>query len=649
MSSLRSGLSTFLLAGVVTAGSLLLAAPAAHAADTPLRDLAEAKGKVMGTAVTGSKLTGTYGEIAGREFNSLTPGNAMKWGSVEPSRGSHDWAEADRIVDFAEAHGQQVRGHTLLWHQQNPDWLTSGSWTRDQLGAIVQDHIATEVGRYKGRIAAWDVVNEPFNEDGTYRPTLFHTTLGQDYIAQALTGARAADPGAKLYINDYNVEGVNAKSTALYNLVKSLKERGIPIDGVGLQAHLIVGQVPSTLQQNIQRFADLGVDVAITELDIRTQLPMTPAKLTQQAADYKAVMNACVALARCTGVTVWGFTDSDSWIPDTFPGQGAATPYDENYQPKPAYHAIAEALGGTTTPPTGAWDVVNEPFNEDGTYRPTLFHTTLGQDYIAQALTGARAADPGAKLYINDYNVEGVNAKSTALYNLVKSLKERGIPIDGVGLQAHLIVGQVPSTLQQNIQRFADLGVDVAITELDIRTQLPMTPAKLTQQAADYKAVMNACVALARCTGVTVWGFTDSDSWIPDTFPGQGAATPYDENYQPKPAYHAIAEALGGTTTPPTGACTATYSVTSQWSTGYTGQVRIACSGAALASWKANWTFGAGQRITQAWNADCTQSGTAVSCANAPYNGSVPDGGSVTFGFNGSWSGSNPVPVVTLG
>jgi endo-1,4-beta-xylanase len=447
--SLRSGLLAPLLAGVVAAGSLLVTAPAAHAADTPLRDLAETKGKVMGTAVTGSKLTGTYGEIAGREFNWLTPGNAMKWGSVEPSRGSYDWAEADQIVNFAEAHGQQVRGHTLLWHQQNPGWLTNGSWTRDQLSAVVQDHIATEVGRYKGRLAAWDVVNEPFNEDGTYRPTLFHNTLGQDYIAQALTWARAADPGAKLYINDYNVEGVNAKSTALYNLVKSLKERGVPIDGVGLQAHLIVGQVPSTMQQNIQRFADLGVDVAITELDIRMQLPATQAKLTQQAADYKAVVNACLAVARCSGVTVWGFTDSDSWIPDTFPGQGAATPYDENYQPKPAYHAIAEALGGTTTPPTGA--------------------------------------------------------------------------------------------------------------------------------------------------------------------------------------------------------CSATYSVTSQWSTGYTGQVRIACSGASLASWKAEWAFGAGQRITQAWNASCTQSGAAVSCVNASYNGSVPDGGSVTFGFNGSWSGSNPVPVVTLG
>ncbi|MBT2421355.1 endo-1,4-beta-xylanase [Streptomyces sp. ISL-22] len=450
--SLRARL-TALVTGAATAAAaalLTLGAAPAQAADTPLRDLAAAKGKVMGTAVTGSKLTGTYGEIAGREFNALTPGNAMKWGSVEPTRGSFDWAEADRIVAFAEAHGQQVRGHTLVWHSQNPSWLTNGSWTSAELGQLMKDHIALEVGRYKGRLATWDVVNEPFNEDGTYRQTLWYNGLGADYIAQALTAARAADPSAKLYINDYNVEGVNAKSTALYNLVKSLKERGVPIDGVGLQAHLILGQVPSTMQQNIQRFADLGVDVAITELDIRMQLPVDSAKLTRQAADYKAVMNACLAVSRCVGVTVWGFTDSDSWIPDTFPGQGAATPYDENYAPKPAYHAIAEALGGTTTPP-------------------------------------------------------------------------------------------------------------------------------------------------------------------------------------------------------PTGACTATYSVTSQWNTGFTGQVRIACSGAALSSWKVGWTFGAGQRITQAWNAGCTQSGAAVTCSNASYNGTVPDGGSVTFGFNGSWSGSNPVPTVSLG
>jgi GH35 family endo-1,4-beta-xylanase len=451
MRSLRTGWSTGLsLAALVTGAALMWTTPAAHAADTPLRDLAAAKGKVIGTAVTGSKLTGTYGDIAGAQFSSLTPGKAMKWGSVEPTQGTFNWTEADQIVAFAQAHNQQVRGHTLVWHSQNPSWLTNGTWTSAQLGSLLQNHISTEVGRYKGKIAAWDVVNEPFNEDGTYRSTLWYDGLGAGYIANALTWAHAADPAAKLYINDYNVEGVNAKSTALYNLVKSLKAAGVPIDGVGLQAHLVLGQVPSTLQQNIQRFADLGVDVAITELDIRLALPSDSTELAQQKADFKSVVAACVAVSRCVNVTVWGFTDSDSWVDSTFPGYGAATPYDANYAPKPAYYGIAEALGGTTT-------------------------------------------------------------------------------------------------------------------------------------------------------------------------------------------------------TPPTGECTAAYRVSSQWDTGFTGQVTVSCSGAALSSWKVNWTYGAGQRITQAWNATCTQSGTAVSCANAPYNGAVADGGSVTFGFNGSWSGSNPVPSVTLG
>jgi endo-1,4-beta-xylanase len=299
-----------------------------------------------------------------------------------------------------------------------------------------------------------------------------------------------------------------------------------------------------------------------------------------------------------------------------------------------------------------AWDVVNEPFNEDGTYRQTLWYNGLGVDYIAQALTAARAADPAAKLYINDYNVEGVNAKSTALYNLVRDLKARGVPIDGVGLQAHLILGQVPSTLQQNIQRFADLGLDVAITELDIRMQLPATEAKLAQQRTEYEAVVKACVAVTRCTGLTVWGFTDSDSWIPDTFPGEGAATPYDENYAPKPAYYGIVTALGGTGSQPPvpDGCTAAYSVANQWNTGFTGKVTIRCTGgSSLSSWRVNWTFGAGQRIGQAWNATCTQTGATVSCTNASWNGSVPNGSSVAFGFNASWSGSNPVPTVTLG
>jgi endo-1,4-beta-xylanase len=340
MRSLRTGLS---LAALFTGAVMLFAAPAAHAADTPLRDLAAAKGKVIGTAVTGSKLTGTYGDIAGAQFSSLTPGNAMKWGTVEPTQGSFNWAEADQIVAFAQAHNQQVRGHTLVWHSQNPSWLTNGTWTSAQLSSLLQNHISTEVGRYKGEITAWDVVNEPFNEDGTYRSTLWYNGLGANYIAQALTWAHAADPAAKLYINDYNVEGVNAKSTALYNLVKSLKAAGVPIDGVGLQAHLILGQVPATLQQNIQRFADLGVDVAITELDVRMALPADSTKLAQQKADFKSVMAACVAVTRCVNVTVWGFTDSDSWVDSTFPGYGAATPYDAELR---AETGVLRPLGG---------------------------------------------------------------------------------------------------------------------------------------------------------------------------------------------------------------------------------------------------------------------------------------------------------------
>jgi endo-1,4-beta-xylanase len=305
----------------------------------------------------------------------------MKWGSVEPTRGSYNWSGADAVVDFAEAHGQKVRGHTLVWHSQLPDWVSNGSWTAGSLRTVMNDHIAAEAGRYKGRIDHWDVVNEPFNEDGTRRQSVFQTAIGDSYIAEALRAARAADPAAKLYVNDYNVEGVNAKSTALYNLVKSLKEQGVPIDGVGLQAHLILGQVPSTLQTNIQRFADLGVDVAITELDIRMTVPPTSAQLAQQKAEYNAVTGACLAVARCEGVTVWGFTDSDSWIPDVFEGYGAATPYDENFQPKPAYYGIAEALGWSDdgTMPTGSCAVtytVQNQWNTGFTAQVTVKNTS---------------------------------------------------------------------------------------------------------------------------------------------------------------------------------------------------------------------------------------------------------------------------------
>ncbi|HLL64966.1 MAG TPA: endo-1,4-beta-xylanase [Micromonosporaceae bacterium] len=316
-----------------------------------LRQLADARGIHIGAALAADPLRNdaTYRTIAATEFNAMTPENSLKWASVEPNRGQFTWANADAQVAFGNANGQKVRGHTLVWHSQYPGWVNNYSGT--ELRTIVQDHVTTTARRYAGKIYAWDVVNEPFEENGTRRQSIFQTRLGESYIADAFRWARAADPAAKLYLNDYNVEGINAKSDAMYNLVRTLRQQGVPIDGVGLQAHFILGQLPSTLQQNIARFAALGVDVAITELDIRMPLPTTTAKLAQQATDYTTVVKACLAVSRCVGITVWGFTDRHSWVPAFFPGQGAALPWDANYNPKPAYTAIATALGGTPTSP----------------------------------------------------------------------------------------------------------------------------------------------------------------------------------------------------------------------------------------------------------------------------------------------------------
>ena len=336
-----------------TVGGLLLACVTsqAGAAGAGLKTLAEAKGIYFGTALTQSNLgNSTLTAVAGAQFDMVTPGNEMKWDTTEPSNGSYNFGPGDQIVSFAQSHGMRVRGHNLVWHSQLPGWVSSlpGS----QVQAAMEAHITTEATHYQGKVYAWDVVNEPFNEDGSLRADAFSNAMGSGYLADALRTARAADPNAKLYLNDYNIEGQNAKSDAIYALVSQLKAQGAPIDGVGLESHFIVGQVPSSMRANMQRFAALGLDVAVTELDDRIQLPATNTTLAQQASDYATVVNNCLAVSRCVGVSQWGVGDADSWIPGAFPGQGAATMYDNNYQPKPAYNSTSTALGGTTTTTT---------------------------------------------------------------------------------------------------------------------------------------------------------------------------------------------------------------------------------------------------------------------------------------------------------
>ncbi|MEV6794215.1 endo-1,4-beta-xylanase [Streptomyces sp. NPDC051320] len=301
----------------------------------------------IGTAVDTSALAddAPYRAKVAGEFSSVSPENVMKWEVVEPTRGTYDWSAADDLVGFARAHGQLVRGHTLVWHSQLPSWLTDGDFSADELRDILHRHITDEMTHFKGRIWQWDVVNEAFNDDGTLRDSIWLQKLGPGYIADAFRWAHQADPKAKLFINDYNIEGVNAKSTALYQLVAQLRKQHVPVDGVGIQGHLDVQyDAPHDIAQNMQRFDALGLETAVTEADVRITLPVDRTESEAQAEAYSVLLQGCLLTRHCTDFTVWGFTDKYSWVPGTFTGEGAANIFDEDFRAKAAYTALSQDL-----------------------------------------------------------------------------------------------------------------------------------------------------------------------------------------------------------------------------------------------------------------------------------------------------------------
>ncbi len=294
-------------------------------------------GPRAGVAVGANKLDDPGYAAAVTAFGSVTPENELKWEISEPDRGRYDFAAADRIVRFAQEHGMAVRGHTLVWHHQIPGWLADLSPA--QLRAALADHIRTLMRRYAGRVGEWDVVNEAMDDNGQLRRSLWLDKLGPGYIALAFSLARQADPQAKLFYNDYGAEGEGTKADAVYRLLAQLKRQGVPIDGIGLQAHVDT-RPPPGYARNIERFAKLGLRVELTELDVRTKSDDATARRAQ-AAQYERLVTGC---RPCTRFTVWGLDDADSWVPGGYPGFDQATLLDGDLRPKPSFDAFRRAL-----------------------------------------------------------------------------------------------------------------------------------------------------------------------------------------------------------------------------------------------------------------------------------------------------------------
>ncbi|WP_144124197.1 endo-1,4-beta-xylanase [Catellatospora sichuanensis] len=361
----------------------LQAVTATTADPTTLQGAAGSKVRI-GSAVGADHLPETaYAGFIAKELGTVTPETELKWEAVEPSRNVFTFDDANAIADLAERHGLDVRGHTLVWHNALPNWLNAydiaGEPNRQQLSDILEHHVKTVAGNFtNGRVDVWDVVNEPLADDGSRRPdSLWQRRLGDGYIADAFRWAREADPTAKLYLNEYGIETDTDKARALYELVKELQRDGVPIDGVGFQTHRMLGADRlSALSKVMRQFSDLGLDVAITELDVRIPaVPATSAQLGSQAATYASAAKACLLVPRCVSVTTWGFTDKFSWINDDprYAGWGEATLLDVAYGKKPAYHAMHNVLATTARPTSANADLI-------GAWRLDDWSTTMAGD-----------------------------------------------------------------------------------------------------------------------------------------------------------------------------------------------------------------------------------------------------------------------------
>jgi endo-1,4-beta-xylanase len=327
--------------------------PPTTPAPATLAEAAEGRDFWIGAAVGSNFFANdtTYRRVLGQEFNVIVAENEMKFGYLQPSRGTFNFTRADQLVSFAEQHDQRVRGHTLAWHSQNPGWVNNASWSREEAIEVLRTHIQTVVGRYRGKIYAWDVANEVIGDDAQRRPgsqSAWQRMIGDDFLEIAFRAAHEADPQALLFYNDYSLEWPGAKQTATFEMLRDLKQRGVPIHGIGFQGHFISTEhgtpTETTLRETFDRFAGLGLIIELTEVDIRIPTPVDNTKLDLQAQQYRRVMKACMDHSACNTVLVWGVHDGNSWVDGHFPGFTAPLLFDRQFQKKPAYFSVYQVL-----------------------------------------------------------------------------------------------------------------------------------------------------------------------------------------------------------------------------------------------------------------------------------------------------------------
>jgi endo-1,4-beta-xylanase len=296
-----------------------------------------------------------YKGVVLKEYNSITAENAMKWGSLRPNASTFNFNDADYIVDLATTNNKRVFGHVLVWHAYNPTWLETSTADSATFEGILKTHIQTVMGRYKGKIAAWDVVNEAFEDNGSLRTSsIWYKKLGPDYIARAFKYAKEADPSALLFYNDYGQEYAKAKLQGITTMVADFKKRGIPIDGIGLQMHMSINTDENGLLTAISETAKTGLKVHISELDINltnntknANLTFTAELAATQKEKYRNVVRYYKGIVPATqqfGITNWNVGDADSWLRSTIQKNEYPLLFDEKYEKKPAYFGYIDGL-----------------------------------------------------------------------------------------------------------------------------------------------------------------------------------------------------------------------------------------------------------------------------------------------------------------